>query len=250
MTNMKNMLTRLLLGGILAVVLAGCGDDDDDPARSSSASATIGPAGGTINGPDGVQMVVPAGALTEDTTLTIARVKAGAPAGPAGYSATTPIYEFTPHGQVFARPVTLRMPYTAPAGADDARVFMASPDDDWQAQEATVNDGMAEWQRLTLSYGAMWGCTIPANNTDPYPCTWGSLNAPVAADPVQAMTDFPYAELRRRTRLRRGDGVWPARGSQRAPVRAGRQPDSHQHRLEALARQHHLRHHARLPGQR
>lgn len=172
-----------LLAGSLAL-LGACGGGGEPP---SEASAVIGAAGGTLEGPDGVQLVVPAGALTQDTTLRIARTGAGAPVLPDGYASSTPSYEFTPHGLSFNAPVTIRMPYGTPAGAEHADLFMASPGEDWRAMQATLANGKAEWQRLSFSYTAGLACAIPANNTDPYVCVWPRLGVPLSATPAQAL---------------------------------------------------------------
>ena len=54
-------------------LLAGCGGSNTAASSSASGStavtATIGLAGGTVTGPDGVQVVIPPGALTADTTI-------------------------------------------------------------------------------------------------------------------------------------------------------------------------------------
>ena len=172
---------RALLVLVLVGWLAACGGSDAPPP--SETSATLGAAGGTLNGPDGVQLIVPAGALAQDTLIRIARTGTGAPALPDGYTASTPSYEFTPHGLNFLLPVTIRMPYVAPAGAAHADLFMATPGADWQAMQATVSNGMASWSRLSFSYlDGLW-CVIPANNTDPYACLWTRLGAPLSATP-------------------------------------------------------------------
>ena len=176
---------RALLIPVLAGWLAACGGSDATPP--SEASATLGAAGGTLDGPDGVQLIVPAGALAQDTLIRIARTGTGAPALPDGYTASTPTYEFTPHGLTFLQPVTIRMPYAAPAGAAHADLFMAAPGADWQATQATVSNGMASWSRLSFSYlDGLW-CVIPANNTDPYPCVWARLGAPLSATPTTVL---------------------------------------------------------------
>lgn len=86
-------------------LLAGCGGSNTAAPPSASGStavtATIGPAGGTVTGPDGVQVVIPPGALSSDTTIGIARTSAGAPAPlQEGNAPAGPVYEFTPHDLV------------------------------------------------------------------------------------------------------------------------------------------------------
>jgi hypothetical protein len=114
----------------VAAALAACGGDDDAPAEApptavTAVTAVIGPQGGTVDGPDGVQVVVPPGALAQPTTIGIARASAGSPSAlPADNPPAGAIYEFTPHDLVFNAPVTLRMP--VPAGAAGAEVFMSS----------------------------------------------------------------------------------------------------------------------------
>src|SRR5512138_883179 len=102
--------------GLLAVMLAlvaGCGGDSavDATVDASRASALIGAAGGTLTGPDGVQVVIPPSALSQPTTIGIARVSSGAPAPlQQGNTPAGPVYEFTPHDLVFNVPVTVRLP--------------------------------------------------------------------------------------------------------------------------------------------
>ncbi len=84
-------------------------------------------------------VVVPPGALTQLTTLGIARNSVGAPAAqPAGNPAASAIYEFTPHGLVFNVPVTIRIPM--PSGGA-AAAFMASLGEDWQVHDLVFQDG-------------------------------------------------------------------------------------------------------------
>ena len=137
------MIQRFIRGAVLSlsILLSACGGGSDE--APSEASATIGAAGGTLNGPDGVQLIVPAGALAQDTTLRIARIASGAPSMAAQYSASTPTYEFTPHGQLFAKPVTIRMPYSAPASAAHADVFMASPGEGWSPMQARTGSNFS-----------------------------------------------------------------------------------------------------------
>jgi hypothetical protein len=186
---MWKVTIRLAWACGVAAALGACGGDDAvnaDPAPA--VTAVIGPQGGTVDGPDGVQVVIPAGALTQPTTIGIARSSAGAPSPlPADNPPAGAIYEFTPHDLVFNAPVTLRMP--VPANAVGAEVFMASPGEDWQVNDAVVTAGVASWQRNSLSWGMLgMACRISANSTDPYPCSYPTGAAWATATPAAAIT--------------------------------------------------------------
>ncbi len=182
-----SITSRSILSWCLAAALAACGGHDDGQPPSA-ASAVIGPQGGTLDGPDGVQVVVPPGALAEPTTIGIVRSAVGAPTPlPTDNPPATPVYEFTPHDLVFGAPVTIRMP--VPAQAVGQEVFMASAGGDWQVNAATVTAGVAEWQRNSFSWGMLGvDCILPANNTDPYPCVYPRGSATAGAAPAAAIT--------------------------------------------------------------
>lgn len=101
----------LTLGaGVLALVeLASCRSDEP----GSSAETEIGPKGGSVTGPDGVELIVPAGALKEPIEVAITKAPNDAPAAPAGVKWVAGVYAITPHGTEFAEPVTLRLPFDA-----------------------------------------------------------------------------------------------------------------------------------------
>jgi 6-phosphogluconolactonase (cycloisomerase 2 family) len=190
------LLVSLLWMAAIVVILAGlsaCGGGGSTP----STSAGIGPAGGTVTGPDGVQVVVPAGALLQVTTLSINRSSAGAPGNLPEDNPAGPVYEFLPHGLVFNKPVTIRMP--VPAGSTGNGVFMASPGEDWQIGDATVTGGVAEWQRNSFSWGMIPLACAPSNsapysagNPDPYPCTYPRGAASASATPGSVITRQAY----------------------------------------------------------
>ena len=197
----KSGLPRLLASLMLAVgasLLMSCGGSSPPPAPvavpGAAVSAVIGPAGGTLTGPDGVQVVIPPGALNGDTTIGIARSGVGAPAALPDTPIAGSPYEFTPHDLVFNLPVTIRMPLQS--GADGSVLFMASPGEDWQAIDATVNAGVAEWTRNSFSWGyAGLFCTATATLADLYPCTYPSGGANATATPATAITRTAFGSL-------------------------------------------------------
>ena len=193
--NFAKRLVILTLFGFLAACGGGSAPSADTTAPPAAVTASIGAAGGTVTGPDGVQVVIPAGALDQPTTIGIARSSAGAPTNfPEGITPAGSIYEFTPHDVIFNAPVTIRMP--VPANAANAEALMASPGGDWQVQEATVTGNVAEWQRNSFSWGLYgYGCYLSnsapysSNNPDPYPCWFGpSGGTNASATPASAIT--------------------------------------------------------------
>jgi uncharacterized delta-60 repeat protein len=102
--------------GILGGLAACGGKDDPPPAASQPAPAplpagTVGTAGGTVTGPNASQVVIPAGALAQNTVIEIAAAPTGAPPLPAGVTAAGAILAFTPHGTAFATPATVTVPF-------------------------------------------------------------------------------------------------------------------------------------------
>lgn len=184
------VFARFLVVLTVIGLLTACGGDGGTAPASGDTTpvtAVIGSAGGTLTGPDGVQVVVPAGAVDQPTTIGIARSSAGAPAElPEGSPPTGGIYEFTPHGLVFNAPVVIRMP--VPPNVAGTEVFMADLGEDWQVNGATVVGGFAEWERNSFSFGMLYACIVPANNTDPYWCSRPYGFASASATPNTAIT--------------------------------------------------------------
>ncbi|MVM31612.1 hypothetical protein GO755_16310 [Spirosoma sp. HMF4905] len=83
--------------------------------QGAPTTQTIGPEGGTITTPDGtVKLVLPAGAVTKATTITIQPITNEVPNG-LGMA-----YRFSPDGTQFAKPATLTVHYnTADVAAND-----------------------------------------------------------------------------------------------------------------------------------
>lgn len=92
------MLLRVVLG---VVLLGGC-------SRSAIDGQPLGPSGG-VRERDGARVDVPAGALTTEQLIAVARVSSF-PAPPAGTRFSNGVFELTPHGQEFQVPVTVQVP--------------------------------------------------------------------------------------------------------------------------------------------
>jgi hypothetical protein len=90
---------------------------------SSTATASVGTAGGTVETPAGATVVVPSGAVDGATTI---QVSATDQSPPSGIAAVSPVYEFLPAGTLFARPVKVTLPL--PAGVTSGSVYWSRLD--------------------------------------------------------------------------------------------------------------------------
>ena len=101
-------------------------------------SQLVETSGGTVTTADGVTVVVPAGALSASTTLTVASDASAVPSSgmlmvPAGGTQTAIVvgapFVFGPEGQTFASGVTITLPFDPsklPSGATASSVFIAT----------------------------------------------------------------------------------------------------------------------------
>jgi hypothetical protein len=145
----KNSAMLVLL--FAAVILGGCkksgsGTPDLTPVVTpvgtidgAAKTQTIGSAGGTIVSADGeMELVIPAGALTANTDITIQPITNNAPNG------RRKAYRCTPDGQQFAKNITVKFHYTdedAAATAPDYMMMAFQTDDGtWQVLDDITND--------------------------------------------------------------------------------------------------------------
>jgi hypothetical protein len=92
---------------IVVMCVAGCG------SSSPKQSMAIGPSGGTVSLTDGTNVVVPQGALTANTTITVEQVGDATP--PPGTDPVGHTYKLGPEGQMFAVPVTVTLAVSSEA---------------------------------------------------------------------------------------------------------------------------------------
>ena len=108
---------KLLFAITVAIAFTGCGASGG--GTPPPLVPKIGSAGGTVTEASGAKVVIPAGALTQDTAIAVTQTSVGAPPLPAGVTPFGPIYAFTPHGTSFAVPVAMTVPFnpvSVPAG--------------------------------------------------------------------------------------------------------------------------------------
>jgi hypothetical protein len=129
----------------------------------ASASATIGPAGGTLSlvtGTSGVtlELDVPAGALAETTQLTVTELPGPTPTDYTDYS---PVYKLAPTNVTFKVPAHLRLPWSLALkagvvfyGKKELSIYFAScaPDGFARLPDSYVNAGFSQASLDRLGY--------------------------------------------------------------------------------------------------
>ena len=139
------------------VLLSACGGGGDSPPTTPAPAADlpIGPAGGTVSHASGAAVVVPAGALTTDTTIRVAMDSTGAPALPAALVAAGNTYVVTPHGSEFAEPAEVRIPVGAVALLPNQvlKLAKAQPGGEWEVlDDSSVQGGVVSAKVGSFSY--------------------------------------------------------------------------------------------------
>ncbi len=214
---MKSSCSRtypLIAALIVGWFIAACGGDDgaapidaatggiDAPGSSTTASAMIGAAGGTLR-VDGAVLTIPPAALTSAVLITLTRT-AGAP--PAEVVDATPLYQLLPVGQTFAVPVSLALTFPSAPPAAVAMFWSKAG----VANPTTVND----YDRLAVTVvgntvtasnnhfsNAAAGRVVPADPTAGfafYGVTFGA-NGAVDSAGANALLDMPLASANQLT---------------------------------------------------
>lgn len=115
-------------------MLGACGSSnpDADSGGTAAGETTIGAQGGVIQLDNGFEITVPEGALTQDVDISVTELSE-TPAH-SGFESHGPSFLLGPEGQTFAKPLTLKLPFTAtnlPHGMKlDLRAFTAPKDSD------------------------------------------------------------------------------------------------------------------------
>jgi len=102
---------------VMIFLLFACGGGGGGGGGSSSGggvqvySKAVGPEGGTVTDPNGASVIIPAGALSETTTITISTYKDSAALEKKfGITPFRGGAEFGPDGTTFLKPVTITVP--------------------------------------------------------------------------------------------------------------------------------------------
>jgi hypothetical protein len=114
---------------------------------ASVVSETVGAAGGTVAAA-GVALIVPPGALAQDTTLT---VYANAGAAPAGFQLLSARYAFGPASTTFATPATVQFALTG--SGSRPTVYWSNPQGGYDGLPTAATSSTASAQVWYLSGG-------------------------------------------------------------------------------------------------
>jgi uncharacterized delta-60 repeat protein len=140
----------------LGLGACGGGGGSDGGDSPPPPQAGIGPAGGTVTGPNGAKVVIPPGALTTNVDIRIEQTSVGSPALPGGLSAAGQMFAFTPHGTTFAVPVTVTLPFdpAAVSAGVEAALYKTNGQDQWeQVTSATFDQVSVIAQITSFSFG-------------------------------------------------------------------------------------------------
>jgi hypothetical protein len=124
--------------GLMSVVVlsccVGCSKDTDIDASHNetnniSVTNVVGAEGGRVEHPNGTRVDIPAGALTDDTPITIDDDDTAAPPLSDGYTLVGPMMAFEPHGETFGADVVLTIPQSS--GTMNVDLLRADPGGTW-----------------------------------------------------------------------------------------------------------------------
>ena len=156
-----NSFSRFCFAALLSSI-AACSSSDGAPAPDPvppvppPPGTLVGPAGGTVTGPNGARVVIPAGALSAEVRINIEVVTSGAPPLPTGFTASGPMFAFTPHGTTFAVPVIITLPFdpaTVSAGSAPAFYKTFNSQTQWeQLAGASFGDSSASAPSTSFSF--------------------------------------------------------------------------------------------------
>ena len=176
------MHTRALLLTSLVIAIGACS------SNSPAAQGVIGPSGGQVTAGDAT-IVIPANALSTNTTITVTSTEVTAPTNTV--TVGTP-FIFGPEGTQFTVPVTVTLPFTAsllPTGktSSDILIYTApAGSTDYQSLATTVVDGSHVTAQTT--HFSVFVAAIPANSEDIDAGHDAAIDAPAACTPVMSGT--------------------------------------------------------------
>ncbi len=152
---MIEVTKRIVVMLACALVVVAC-KSNSISSGTTTGSNVIGPNGGVVTLADGAEVRIPAGALTKDTTITVA--VAGPSEYPSAglYTFASKVYSFTPHGLKFNTAVVIDIPFTP---TTDLVALHADPGGQWAPVTAMIGATSAEVSATSFSLYAVASTT-------------------------------------------------------------------------------------------
>jgi hypothetical protein len=169
---------RLLAGASIAMttLLAACGGGgggSSPPPPPACVSPCINAAGGTVTGPNGAAVTVPAGALSGNVTISVSSGGTSPPAAvPLQFESAGTVYAFEPRGTTFATPVTITVPLDpAQIGSGDTPqlIHIGSGQSNWSVVSGATRSGNAMTAQVSSFswFVVVKAATLPSITTQP-----------------------------------------------------------------------------------
>ncbi len=173
----------LMLACACALVVVAC-KSNSISSGTTTGSNVIGPNGGVVSLADGAEVRIPAGALTKDTTITVA--VAGPSEYPSAglYTFASKVYSFTPHGLKFNTAVVIDIPFTP---TTDLVALHADPGGQWNVVTAMIGTAAAEISATSFSFYAV-ASTTTAGDVGPSCSGRGPDNSALTAKTASGFT--------------------------------------------------------------
>ncbi|RKX23357.1 MAG: hypothetical protein DRP45_10595, partial [Candidatus Zixiibacteriota bacterium] len=135
-----------------------CGDDK--PTENTPPPTTVGPNGGTVTGIGGASVVIPAGALSAETAITVTTCsdESSLPSS-LGIFDFLGAVDFGPDGQEFAVPVTITIPCPTPMtpGSQFPLLYFDDAEDLWvQSLSVATVSGDGQSYSGQVSHFTVW----------------------------------------------------------------------------------------------
>ncbi len=179
------VVTATVLLALSACGGGGSADENVSATPPPPPQTGIGPAGGTVTGPNGAQVVIPPGALSTTIDIRIEQTSVGSPALPSGFSAAGQMFAFTPHGTTFALPVTVTLPFDPGSVSSGvaAVLYKTNAQDQWEQVANATFDQVSVIAQIT-SFSHAQPLQPGVERKDPYR-TWSfvPLDEPATSGP-------------------------------------------------------------------
>jgi hypothetical protein len=144
---MARRTTAALVGLCIGLSLEGCSSSQSGQSTSGPLAKQIGPEGGSVLLADGSGVVIPPGALSAGTSVTVALAQSAGALPSSDWIAAGPFYLLGPEGQAFSKPVTVtlafdpsRLPEDVPADDISIVTSKATGTPDYDALPTTMVD--------------------------------------------------------------------------------------------------------------